>query len=236
MIISILCCVSKNKYLRGQATCCISKTMSIDELKKKKVRTKEERKAASDRLHAKRREAEELGKRDDEEREKKREKSLGKSPFPHAHNINGTVGRPSIFSRELAEKVLREIEDGTTFKQFDQRADLPRSATVLRWYFENWEGWFSAAYDNAQKTRLYKMAHETLDIADDSQGDMACDEYGNVKQNHEYVARSKLRIDTRKWLASKLLHNIFGEKLEVVGKGDTAIVPTVNINVKKIEE
>lgn len=200
--------------------------MSIEDLKKrKKGRTAEERKAASDRMHAKRREAERLGELEDKRKEKDLASIIKKQPKKY-----------NYYSDELADTVCELIANGTSFKELDKIDGIPDSSTIIRWAFRNEGGTFSEKYNEAQKTRIYRLAHETLNIADDSQGDQTCDDYGNVKQDHEYVNRSKLRIDTRKWLASKLLHNIFGEKLEVVGKGDTAIVPTVNINVKKIEE
>jgi hypothetical protein len=56
------------------------------------------------------------------------------------------------------------------------------------------------------------MAEDILDIADDDSKDIKYDEDGNESCNAEFVARSRLRIDTRKWLASKLAPKIYGDR------------------------
>ena len=38
------------------------------------------------------------------------------------------------------------------------------------------------------------------------------DEDGNVRVNPDVIARSRLRVDTRKWYASKLAPKIYGDK------------------------
>ena len=59
------------------------------------------------------------------------------------------------------------------------------------------------------------LAEEILQIADDASGDIKYDKDGNESLNGEFVARSRLRIDTRKWLAAKLLPKAYGDKKQV---------------------
>lgn len=58
------------------------------------------------------------------------------------------------------------------------------------------------------------MAEEIITIADDSTGDVIVGEDGNEQTNHERVARSRLRVDARKWYASKLAPKRYGERVQ----------------------
>lgn len=64
------------------------------------------------------------------------------------------------------------------------------------------------------------MSEEILEIADETSLDTTEDSDGNVKTNHEVVARSRLRVDTRKWLMSKLAAKKYGDRVvnELTGK------------------
>jgi len=58
------------------------------------------------------------------------------------------------------------------------------------------------------------LAEEILEIADDGRNDTYETEDGAEKVNTDVINRSRLRVDTRKWLMSKLAPKKFGEKVE----------------------
>ena len=64
------------------------------------------------------------------------------------------------------------------------------------------------------------MAEEILVISDDSKHDVEVDENGQKRMNAEYVARSRLRVDTRKWLLAKMLPKKYGDRVEQHHTGD----------------
>lgn len=67
--------------------------------------------------------------------------------------------------------------------------------TVWRWIREREE--FRKQYDRAKQESVDVHAEEILDIADDVSGE---------------VSRDRLRIDARKWIASKLKPKKYGDK------------------------
>jgi hypothetical protein len=79
-------------------------------------------------------------------------------------------------------------------------------------------------YARAREVGYYKMADETIEIADDSSRDWkkTVDKNGNeiTVVDHDHIARSRLRVDTRKWLLAKVLPKIYGDRVtnEHVGK------------------
>ena len=67
------------------------------------------------------------------------------------------------------------------------------------------------------------------DIADDGSNDYMekLDKDGEVigySINGENIQRSRLRVDSRKWLASKLLPKKYGDKLDVNQSGNVTVV------------
>lgn len=72
---------------------------------------------------------------------------------------------------------------------------MPSHVTVLGWAAK---APFSDQYATARETGYRLMADELVEIADDKAGD---------------PARDRLRLDTRKWLLSKALPKVYGDKL-----------------------
>ena len=54
-----------------------------------------------------------------------------------------------------------------------------------------------------------------LDIADDGSNDWMESQEGGVDYNGDAVQRSKLRIDTRKWMAAKLAPKKYGDSTTI---------------------
>jgi len=97
---------------------------------------------------------------------------------------------------------------------------MPDKATVFRWLrtFEM----FRDQYTRAKAEAADALVEEMLDIADDGSNDWMerKSEEGDVtgwKENGEAVQRSKLRVETRKWIASKLKPKKYSERIEHTG-------------------
>jgi hypothetical protein len=58
-------------------------------------------------------------------------------------------------------------------------------------------------------------ADEIIKLSDDGTQDTITDPDGKERADHEWIGRSKLRIDTRKFLMAKICPKIYGEKIEV---------------------
>lgn len=86
---------------------------------------------------------------------------------------------------------------------------------------------FSEQYARAREAQADKLAEEALQISDDGRSDTYVDGDGNVKTDTEVIQRSKLRVDTRKWLASKMAPKKYGDKVAIGGADDLGPVQTV---------
>lgn len=120
------------------------------------------------------------------------------------------------YSHQLAAEICRLMADeGLSLRQICARENMPARSSVHKWLNENKD--FADQYARARETMLEAMADEILDIADDTSGDTVKDTYGNERADSEWINRSRLRVDSRKWLLSKLLPKKYGEKLELSG-------------------
>jgi hypothetical protein len=67
------------------------------------------------------------------------------------------------------------------------------------------------------------MAEEIVEISDEGKRDTYIDAYGNERTDYDVIARSKLRVDTRKWLLAKMLPKVYGDRIAqdvTVGMGE----------------
>lgn len=133
-------------------------------------------------------------------------------------------GRPSKFTKELASRICERLAAGESLRAVCRDEGMPAAQTVLRWAAKEP---FSEQYARAREIGYAHMAEELLEIADDGTNDYVERERENgtkhVVFDAEHVQRSKLRVDTRKWLLSKCLPKVYGDKIEHSGPGGAPI-------------
>lgn len=87
------------------------------------------------------------------------------------------------------------------------------------YYWNNKEPEVFEAYARAREIQAHRWADELISLADDTSEDqkMGKDRRGSDRPyfDVDHIHRVKLRIDTRKWLLSKILSKFYGDKLEV---------------------
>lgn len=98
---------------------------------------------------------------------------------------------------------------------------MPAKSTVMKWLTLHPE--FVDQYARAREAQADHFAEEILEISDDGSNDWMerRNDDGDVVAvvaDHEHISRSKLRVDSRKWLMSKLAPKKYGDK--VVHSGD----------------
>lgn len=141
-------------------------------------------------------------------------------------HLNGSIqlGRPSLYTPEIAAEICKRMSDGESLRQVCRDEHMPHESTVRLWHVEDREG-FSTQYARAREAQADRWAEEIIEIADDSTNDWMQIENARGRiidvPDQEVLQRSKLRVDTRKWLMSKLLPKRFGDKVqaEMTGEG-----------------
>ena len=125
------------------------------------------------------------------------------------------------FTREVADKILEGLAEGMTLREVCRQDGMPRESTVRLWVLDDRDG-FAAQYALAREIGYQAMADELLEISDDGRNDWI-ERDGEAVYNGDHVARSRLRVDTRKWLLSKALPKVYGDKVGVEHSGAVSI-------------
>ena len=113
-------------------------------------------------------------------------------------NKKPKMGRPTLFTDELALEICERIANGRSLRSVCLDKDMPHMATVMRWIDDNSD--FCEQYRRACEDRETTHFEEMLTIADE------------VLPETAEVARAKLRIDTRKWVLSRMNPKKYGDK------------------------
>lgn len=134
------------------------------------------------------------------------------------------VGRPLDYTKEMGDYICELVAShGYGLLKLTQLyPELPNKSTINRWRYRVPE--FRIQYAQAKLEQADILAEECLEIADDDSQDVKFDKDGNELCNTEFIARARLRVDTRKWLASKLLPKQYGQRTEDEKPTDKTVV------------
>ena len=146
-------------------------------------------------------------------------KDKPKSPKTPPKKTPKKNGRPSKYTNKLADKICKMIAQGQSVRSICAKKDMISMQTFFRWLRENDK--FREQYARACEERSYMHAEDIIEIADNATNDyMEKLEGDGYIFNSENVQRSRLRIDTRKWLMSKLNPKVYGDKLDMTTNGN----------------
>jgi hypothetical protein len=139
--------------------------------------------------------------------------------------------------RKQQAEICRRVSLGESMLTVCTAGDrrLPKYETALGWLTDYPD--FSEDYKQAQRARGDVLFEEALSIADDARNDwMARNDPNNPGwlANGEHIARSKLRVDTRKWATSKLNPAKYGDKVQVDGNPDKPLVVAVTHRIVQV--
>lgn len=118
-----------------------------------------------------------------------------------AQKLTAKNGRPSVYTEAIAEEILGRMSRGETLTSICREPGMPVISTVSLWAIDDKPKGFSERYARARQMQADAIAEGAVDIADD---DPAAD-----------AAKTRLKVDTRKWLASKINPAKFGERTRI---------------------
>ncbi|MGD0278252.1 MAG: terminase small subunit protein [Smithella sp.] len=128
-------------------------------------------------------------------------------------------GRPSKPDKTEIQKAICEMISSSNKSMRSVLAELsktmngvPDVSTVWRWLADEKE--FCGNYARAKEEQCAYLTQEMLEIADNDSLDVAFDDKGKPFVDKEHITRSRLRVDTRKWILSELRPKIYGDKAE----------------------
>ena len=138
------------------------------------------------------------------------------------------MGRPSIYTDELAATILGRISNGESLRSITMEEGMPNPDTVYVWLLKRPD--FAENYTRAREEQADTLADEILAIADETP-DSVTDEKGISRTDSGWVTWQRNRVDARKWVASKLKPKKNGDALKVGGDKDNPLAVTVGTEV-----
>ncbi|HXD94555.1 MAG TPA: hypothetical protein VNX01_15220 [Bacteroidia bacterium] len=124
------------------------------------------------------------------------------------------IGRPSGYNIGIATEICETIastSDGL-IKLCRDNKHWPVRSVIFKWLLKNSD--FADMYFKAKVWQVSSLVDEILYISDDVSHDTTTNKNGDLVANNEYINRSRLRVESRKWLAAKLCPRLYGDKIQ----------------------
>lgn len=118
------------------------------------------------------------------------------------------MGRPSTYTPDMGERICALIAQGKSKRQIEGMEGFPARETIDVWVLRHED--FAGQYARACEARAEGFAEELVEIAD--RADLPADQ-------------KRVMVDTRKWVASRILPKQYGEKAEVTHRGSIGSAP-----------
>lgn len=139
----------------------------------------------------------------------------------------GKTRSSSKYSEEVANQICDLIATGISIADVvKNNPKFPSSRTIFSW-IRNKKS-FADSYYVAKEAAADLYAEEILQIADEV---MPLDQFGKIDTGA--VNQARLRIDARKWIASKLKPKRYGDSTTIRGDSEAPLVPQVNLILNK---
>ena len=113
--------------------------------------------------------------------------------------------------REIATKVLALLEEGKSLRSAATEVGEVTEAAIRQWRAADAE--FASQYARAREIGYERLADEIIDLSDRPVGGITS----------EGVQHARLQVDTRKWMLSKVLPKIYGDRVEHEHKGGITV-------------
>lgn len=137
------------------------------------------------------------------------------------------------FSDELFKQVCEHLADGKSLRQIAAIEGMPSPTSVVNWLNGDKTGELIAQYTRARELQAEKYAEEIVSISDEKEVEAVyCGDEITLKLDSAAVNRNRLRVEARKWVASKLLPKKYGDKVAIGGDPENPVQHSVTVVFK----
>lgn len=139
------------------------------------------------------------------------------------------MGRPSDYTPEIASILCKHLSMGKSLRTVCAMKGMPSAATVFSWMRLHED--FLKQYARAKEESADAMYEDIQDISDDG---IQTIKSGAEKKSGALAQMVRLKVDTRKWMMSKMKPKKYGDKLDLTSDGKEIKGNTINFtNFKK---
>lgn len=133
-----------------------------------------------------------------------------------------------VYDKEaLIPVILERFADGKSLRAVLREEGMPSVGHFLRWVAEDPD--LAEQYARARTMCLDAMAEDIIDLADTARiGQKSVSKATGLEITEgDMVERSRLQVDARKWLMSKLAPKKYGDKQQIEHSGSVSIAETL---------
>lgn len=147
------------------------------------------------------------------------------------------AGRPTDYNELTGDKLCGLIAEGRSVRSICREYDwAPCLTTFYRWL--RTVPAFAKQYENSKEESADALADDILDIADDELKDYrtVTDQNGSqVVIDKDNIQRARLKVDARKWIASKLKPRKYGDfgRTEMTGANGGPLLVSIADQIRK---
>lgn len=138
--------------------------------------------------------------------------------------INPKVGRPTDYTKELADIICSKLSEGISLRTVCKADDMPDKSTVFMWLRTNKE--FQDQYTQAKEASA-DAQHEELTILGDEA--IRLSQSVDPKVSGAVVQAVKLKADNLKWSMSKMKPKKYGDRIDHTTLGEKLPTPILNV-------
>lgn len=132
-------------------------------------------------------------------------------------------GRPSTFTEAEGDAICERLAVGESLRAICRDDAMPAMSTVFKWLTQQPQ--FAEQYARAREEQAEALADEIVGIADEADVTTKIDgEDVRLALDATAVARNRLRVDSRKWVASKLKPKKYGDRQILAGDPDAPLM------------
>jgi len=131
-----------------------------------------------------------------------------------------------MYTESMGLEICERIAKGETLKSICKSDGMPNPNTVITWGIDPKHP-FCELYARARRVRAELLIDEIIPIADDGSNDTYIDKDGVERVNNDVIQRSRLKVDTRKWIACKVLPKIYGDRIHTEHSGAVGLTSLI---------
>lgn len=129
---------------------------------------------------------------------------------------------PVRYSEALADEIIERMSRGEALRQICRSPGMPDPSAVVLWADK--DAVFAQRYARAREAIADRYAEELVELADSVRRGATSEE----------VNAARLAVDTRKWVASKLMPRRYGDRVTVEGNPDAPLQTVTRIELVPI--